>query len=100
MVHVQPFAQSILVAPALIGVVAGLIAAVALYQVSLLRAAVLTIAAVGIFFVYLHGGVPELLLWAQNIMSHLDRERNFWIGVLAGKLVAGLIIWPLTRRRA
>jgi zinc transporter ZupT len=87
-------------APVLIGVIAGFVAAIALFQIALLRAVVLTVAAAAIFVVYMHGGVPELIADAHKILFHLEHDRNFWAGVLAGKLVAGLIIWPLSRRRA
>lgn len=92
--------QGINLTAALIGVIAGFVAAIALFQVALLRAAVLTIAAAAIFIIYVHGGVPELIADAHKILFHLEHDRTFWAGILAGKLGAGLIIWPLSRRRA
>jgi len=86
--------------PVLIGVIAGFVTAIALFQVALLRAAVLTIAAAAISVVYLHGGVPELIEHAHKVLFQFEHDRNFWTGVLAGKLLAGLIVWPLSRRRA
>lgn len=92
--------QALDLMPALIGAIAGFIMAIALFQVALLRAALLTVAVAAILYTYSHGGVPELTSRAHEILLHLARERSFWVGVLAGKLIASLIIWPLTRRRA
>jgi len=81
------------------GAIVGAVLVATILVVPLVRYVALVAATSAIAALYLHGGVPELVVWINGLQGEIVSKPTFSAGVIAGTLVA-LIGLGITRRRA
>jgi hypothetical protein len=76
------------------GVIVGVVVLTTIFVVPIFRYLVLIAATIGIAVIYLHGGVPELAVYASSGQVEVTREPMFSAGVFAGGMVVTLVrLW-------